>query len=411
VAVIRGVRVGRRVRVGSSNCSGVVALGGATTVVSSPGPGEVGTAAVGGEYVGGALVEPGRVGWGACVGPWVGGPAVGGGTVFVGLAVGTDEGQGTAVGGSVGGTSVGGTVILGVSLGCTTLAALAADAALYPATWPTAARIRAHGSTTPNTFRGESQTVCGLRPRLRVGSWVIDAGLMLGAGEMEVKGLPIHEIRLRQPYQTARIRAYWEGERRMLHGKNVTLRPMERSDIPRLWQFAQDIDLGLLTGADGRPTSIAALERVYEDEWSGMDPNSVRWGIEAHGTLVGGAELVDINWRNRSAKLAVWIGDHAYRRRGCGSDAMSLALNYAFRVLGLNRVSQQIIEPNAPAMSCYRKAGFAEEGRVRQAEYRDGHYHDVIVLGILRDEWTDESPLHTGEQFVPDATTARSGDA
>lgn len=186
----------------------------------------------------------------------------------------------------------------------------------------------------------------------------------------------------------------------MLHGNLVVLRAMERADIPRMWEFAQDMDLGLVTGAGGRPTPLATMERIYEEKWSGQEMDSVRWGIEAHGALIGGAELHDIAWLNRSAQLSVWIGDRAYRRRGCGHDAMRLSLNYAFKLLGLNRVVYLADAPNAAAINAYTKVGFVEEGRMRQAVYRDGIYHDIIVLGILREDWQDTTPLQTLDQFI-----------
>jgi RimJ/RimL family protein N-acetyltransferase len=124
-----------------------------------------------------------------------------------------------------------------------------------------------------------------------------------------------------------------------------------------------------------------------------------RWAIDAHDRLIGGVELDQIDWRNRSAALAVWIGDRAYRQRGCGSDAMGLAINYAFKLLGLNRVGYLVAATNEPAVQAYRHVGFVEEGRMRQALYRDGGYHDVVSLGLLREDWRDESPVQ--EQVVP----------
>jgi RimJ/RimL family protein N-acetyltransferase len=187
----------------------------------------------------------------------------------------------------------------------------------------------------------------------------------------------------------------------MLHGKNVSLRPMERADIPRLWEFAQDMELGLVTHADGRPTPLAAIERECDEKWSGTDAGAIRWGIQARDLLIGGAELVAIDWRNRSAELAVWIGDHTYRQRGCGSDALRLALGYAFGVLGLHRVSYRISAPNVAALRCYESVGFVEEGRLREAQYRDGGYHDVVLLGVLRAVWRADSPVAGGEHYAP----------
>jgi len=180
----------------------------------------------------------------------------------------------------------------------------------------------------------------------------------------------------------------------MLQGKIVILRPMERSDVPRLWEFAQDLDLGLMTGADGRPMSLAAVDRIYDERWVDVRGDAVRWGIEVHDQLIGGVELSHIDWRNRSADLGVWIGDRTYRQRGCGADAMRLALNYAFKLLGLNRIHYMIPAHNLAAIQTYTKLGFSEEGRLRQAIYRDGLYHDLIILGILREDWHDDTPLH-----------------
>jgi RimJ/RimL family protein N-acetyltransferase len=177
----------------------------------------------------------------------------------------------------------------------------------------------------------------------------------------------------------------------MLQGKIVILRPMERADIPRLWEFAQDMDLALVTGADGRPTSLAAIERMYEEQWSDVSGDAVRWAISAHDLLIGGVELRHIDWRNRSAELAVWIGDRTYRQRGCGADATRLATDYAFKLLGLNRLYFMAAESNQAALRNYLKVGFREEGRMRQAQYRDGRYHDLVVLGMLRDEWMDDT--------------------
>jgi len=182
----------------------------------------------------------------------------------------------------------------------------------------------------------------------------------------------------------------------MLHGEQISLRPMEREDIERLWEFAQDLDLGLLTGADARPVSRSTIERIYEDHWSGTDPNQIRWAIESHEVVIGGVELAPIDWRSRSAELAVWIGDKVSRQHGFGTDAMRLALNYAFNLLGLNRVSYHIPVPNEAALHAYRKIGFQEEGRLREAVYRDGEYHDLIVLGILAADWKDDMPFRTG---------------
>ena len=185
----------------------------------------------------------------------------------------------------------------------------------------------------------------------------------------------------------------------MLHGDSVILRPMERADIPRLWEFGQDLEIGLAVGAGGRPVPLAVVETLYEEMWADPSPDSVRFGIEAHGgMLIGGAEITDINWQNRTARLAVWIGDRTFRRRGCGSDATRVALNYCFKLLGLHRVEMQLPESNEAGLACYKSVGFEEEGRLRKALYKDGEYEDLIHMAVLREDWSDESPLQAVQE-------------
>jgi RimJ/RimL family protein N-acetyltransferase len=168
---------------------------------------------------------------------------------------------------------------------------------------------------------------------------------------------------------------------------------MERDDIPRLWEFAQDIQVGLTTGHMGRPTPLAAIEQLYEERYGCIDPKGVFFGIEAHDLLIGGVEIDQIDWQNRSAQIVLYIGDPAYRRRGCGADALMLACNYAFKILGLHRLSYDVPGENDAARIVYEKVGFQEEGRRREAHYRDGSYHDLVVMGLVRADWTDDRPI------------------
>ena len=39
---------------------------------------------------------------------------------------------------------------------------------------------------------------------------------------------------------------------------------------------------------------------------------------------------------------------------------------------------------NVPALRCYEKCGFQREGLLKQEMYREGKYHDVVMLGLIR---------------------------
>lgn len=109
--------------------------------------------------------------------------------------------------------------------------------------------------------------------------------------------------------------------------------------------------------------------------------------------FIGFTALYRIEWNNRSARLAIGIGEENDRGKGYGSDALALILRYGFHELNLNRIALEVIEYNEAARRAYLKAGFREEGRQRSAVMRDGTHYDLISMSILAEEWSTQSGL------------------
>ncbi len=102
---------------------------------------------------------------------------------------------------------------------------------------------------------------------------------------------------------------------------------------------------------------------------------------------IGLVELDGISWTSGDAFVGIGLGERDYWGKGYGTEAMNIILGYAFRELGLRRVSLTVFEYNLRAIHSYEKVGFAHEGRLRQAMNRDGRRWDILFMGILREEW------------------------
>ena len=104
--------------------------------------------------------------------------------------------------------------------------------------------------------------------------------------------------------------------------------------------------------------------------------------------LLGDISLDVVNgWMGRNAFVGIGIGERRNWNRGYGTDAMQVALRYAFTELNLERVTLNVFEYNPRAVRSYEKAGFQHEGRIRGALLKDGRRWDMIFMGILRGEW------------------------
>ena len=173
----------------------------------------------------------------------------------------------------------------------------------------------------------------------------------------------------------------------MLEGKLVNLRAPEVTDLERNTRWINDREVTHFL-AMRYPISLLAEEAWLRDLASQpMSFERAFFAIETKdGEHIGNTNLFDVQPRDRHAELGIMIGEKRYWSSGCGSDAVRTLVDYAFDEMNLRRVQLLTYEFNHRAYAAYRKCGFVEEGRRRQALFRDGVYHDFIVMGALRGE-------------------------
>jgi diamine N-acetyltransferase len=180
----------------------------------------------------------------------------------------------------------------------------------------------------------------------------------------------------------------------MLRGERVVLRTMERSDLPRLHALGANVELQMLGGSAWNPIPLAAFEKEFDKHVE--DEDKAEFVIEVDGKVIGDIGLH--HWRNRragTASMGVAISDPEYVGKGYGREAIGLLLDWAFRINNYHRIGLETLATNERAIRCYRACGFIEEGRLRQHDYSDGARVDVVVMGLLRDEW---EVAHTGRR-------------
>jgi RimJ/RimL family protein N-acetyltransferase len=167
-------------------------------------------------------------------------------------------------------------------------------------------------------------------------------------------------------------------------GERIRLRAIERGDIPTFVRWFNDPEVRQYLEVL-MPMSQAQGEHWLEAYLDKGDSHI--FGIETlDGSLIGSVGLSDMDWQNRRAVLSIVIGERKYWDNGYGTEAITTLLRFAFEEMNLHRVSLHVFDYNQRAMRCYEKCGFKQEGRLRQARFHSGKYHDELVMGILRDE-------------------------
>lgn len=174
-----------------------------------------------------------------------------------------------------------------------------------------------------------------------------------------------------------------------IEGKHVLIRAIEREDLPKLNRWANDPEIQRMLGGWHFPTSM----KDQEDWFATLSCQSTnqRFAVESRNLgLIGTANLVSIDWKNRNAFQGLMLGDATNRRMGFGVDTLMALMRYAFNELGLARLDTDIIECNAPSLNMHvEKCGWIIEGHKVNSYYRAGRYYDKVILGITRDRYNE----------------------
>ena len=86
-------------------------------------------------------------------------------------------------------------------------------------------------------------------------------------------------------------------------------------------------------------------------------------------------------------EIGFGIPEGSNRRKGYGSEGVRLLVAYLFSGYATERISAFTDLDNLPAQSIMENIGFQREGILRKGMFRDGGWHDVVMYGILRDEF------------------------
>lgn len=119
-------------------------------------------------------------------------------------------------------------------------------------------------------------------------------------------------------------------------------------------------------------------------------------GIWHDGALIGTVGLASIDGPNSSAELSYWLSRDAVGK-GIATRACAAMIEWTFAERRLNRVAVRCAADNAKSRAVVERLGFRQEGVMRQAERVGGHFRDVLIYGLLAEEWASATRLSSGQ--------------
>jgi RimJ/RimL family protein N-acetyltransferase len=183
----------------------------------------------------------------------------------------------------------------------------------------------------------------------------------------------------------------------LFEGQDIRFGPIDYEKDPQIesqWTHNAEF-MRLYDFEPARPMSLASVKKQYEKVEKQIEEsrNLYHFMIRAKvdDRLIGKAIIRRIEWTNGNCDIRLGIGSAEDQRKGYGTQALKMLLRFAFAELNLFRVSANVAEYNEGAIALLRKFGFTEEVRRRQSLERDGRRWDLLVFGLLKDEWLKQA--------------------
>jgi [ribosomal protein S5]-alanine N-acetyltransferase len=166
---------------------------------------------------------------------------------------------------------------------------------------------------------------------------------------------------------------------------SIELRALVRSDIEAILEWALDQEFCLANGWRF-PNDPEKLRNHWTEIITEPRADFQRFAIDDTGAILGYADLALIDWQEQCASFGIALA-RANWGKGIAATAGGLLLERAFETLKLGRIVAEVHASNERSLRLMTRLGFVREGILRLHETYRGQKQDVILFGLLRDEY------------------------
>lgn len=175
----------------------------------------------------------------------------------------------------------------------------------------------------------------------------------------------------------------------LLRGQRLYLRPIQVADVnERYRRWMRDPDVTRYLECRFSNNSLDDL-RTYVAELTN-DPNARLLAIvlDENDRHVGNIKLAGINRIHGTAEVGLMLGEKDCWNKGYATEAIRLAMAYAFNELGLHKLTAGCYDVNPASARAFIKAGFVPEGLRREQFKCEGRRVGQILLGATRKDFS-----------------------
>jgi ribosomal-protein-alanine N-acetyltransferase len=179
----------------------------------------------------------------------------------------------------------------------------------------------------------------------------------------------------------------WKAALPVLAGSSFTLRELRIEDAPSLLTMLTTEEVARFISPP--PTTVEGFERFIA--WTHRERsagNYACFAIVPRGmtTAIGIFQVRSLDPGFGTAEWGFAMGSQFWGS-GIFVEGARLILDFAFEVIGAQRLEARAAVANGRGNGALRKIGAVQEGLLRRSFLRNGQHHDQVLWGILADDW------------------------
>ncbi len=168
----------------------------------------------------------------------------------------------------------------------------------------------------------------------------------------------------------------------MIRGEKVVIRGIQKEDASQIYKWVNEEQLRDFTG------TLYPVSEFEHEKWIAnvtTSQNTKLFAICVDNKCIGTIGLKNFDTTSRNVELYISIGENNLQNNGYGSDAVSTLTRFCFEHLNIHKVYLKVFASNKRAVRCYEKAGFIEEGMLKEHHFSKGKYEDILILAKIYD--------------------------
>ena len=164
----------------------------------------------------------------------------------------------------------------------------------------------------------------------------------------------------------------------------VCLRAIEPEDLELIYTWENDSNNWHL-GNTIIPFSKNTIKKyIFESANNLFIDNQLRLMIDSleNCKTIGSIDLYDFDSVNMKAGVGILI-DSEFRNKGYAINALSLLIQYCFKILNVRQLYCYVSENNKNSISLFEKANFKKSGLLNDWIINQGKWENVFIMQLI----------------------------